>query len=279
MINTRWSKAIVEWQEDGVSYLSIPFTWLLPKARSRCIELQAGGYEVRVGGPAVDLMPNYLADVADIGGRIPVLWRHNPEATFTSHGCIRNCPFCAVPRIEGPLVEVEDWVPGRIVCDNNLLACSQWHFDNVVDRLVGIKGVDTNQGLDARLLKPHHVEQLQRLDLALIRFAWDNVNLESTLWRAVEMVRGAGFPSWKIRVYVLVGYDDTPEDALYRCEALKAHKILPNVQRFQPLDALVKNAFVAPVWTEDQLVTFCRYWNRQVWLSKVPYGEYHYGGR
>lgn len=278
-MNTSWSKTIVEWKDNGTACLSIPFTWLLPKARSRSAQLKNDGYEVRVGGPAVDLMPSYLCDVADIGGKVPTLWRHNPEATFTSRGCIRHCPFCAVPRIEGELVELDDWEPKRIVCDNNILACSQKHFEVVCERLIDSNKVDFNQGLDARLLKPFHIEHLKKLDLAFIRLAWDNVYLESCIFVAIERILKAGFPSRKIRVYVLIGYDDAPEDALYRCETLKGMGILPNVQRFQPLDALEKNCFVGGNWTERGLAGFCRYWNRQVWLGGIPFEEYKSGAR
>lgn len=98
-----WSKDIVEWIEGDTAFLSVVFTWDLQKARARAIWLRQQGYHVRAGGPAVLLMPDYLADVAETGGDdVSALARHNPEATFTSRGCIRKCKFCAVPRIERP---------------------------------------------------------------------------------------------------------------------------------------------------------------------------------
>ena len=269
-----WSKGIVEWVEDKAAYLSIPFTWNLPKAYSRCVWYRQLGYEVYAGGPAVSLMPGYLSGLANIGGEMDALSFHNPNATFTSRGCIRKCKYCAVPKIEGELVELQDWEPKPIVCDNNLLACSRKHFDSVIERLKSWKGIDFNQGLDARLLKDWHIRRLQELELKLIRLAWDNIYLEDTLRRAIEKLIAFGFPTKKIHCYVLVGFDDTPEDALYRCETLKGQGILPNVQRYQPLDILVKNSFVGENWTKRQLADFCRYWNRQNWLEHVPFKEY-----
>ena len=114
--------------------MSVPFTWNLPQAYSLCVWYRQLGYRVRAGGPAVKLIPRYLAEVADIGGEVDALKKHNPNATFTSRGCVRNCPFCAVPRIEGQLRELTDWEPKPIICDNNLLACSRRHFDLVIDR-------------------------------------------------------------------------------------------------------------------------------------------------
>lgn len=269
-----WPKKAIDWIEDGTAFVSVPFTWELPQAYSRCVFLREQGYHVRAGGPAVSLIPDYLKDVASIGGEVNALKHHNPNAVFTSRGCIRKCKFCAVPRIEGRLVELATWEPKPIVCDNNLLACSKNHFNRVIDSLRGIKDIDFNQGLDARLLTQYHVDRLTELDLRFIRFAWDYSSFEMPVMRAIERARKAGIPKAKIRIYVLIGYDDTPEDALYRLQRLRDMRISPNVQRYQPLDALHKNSYVHPNWTGRELHRFSRYWNRERWLAGIPFGEY-----
>lgn len=202
------------------------------------------------------------------------LHRHNPEATFTTHGCIRSCLFCAVPRIEGAFWELQDWTPAPIVCDNNLLAASRKHFDRAIDRLKAFKGVDFNQGLDCRLLNAHHLERLTELRLPVIRFAWDWVWLESVVMDAIDRTLAAGIPRNRIHLYVLIGHDDTPVDVLYRLEALRKRGLKANPMRFQPLDALKKDSYVAPNWTDKELRRMMRYWSRQNWLSKVPYAEF-----
>jgi len=272
-----WSKSIVYWRDDeGNVNVSVPFTWMLPVAHKLCRWNRDAGLNVLAGGPAVDLMPHYLADVADCGGQMwPLpLSRHNPDATFTTRGCIRSCPFCAVPKIEGDLRELKDWIPAPVVCDNNLLAASKAHFDNVIDRLKVFKGVDFNQGLDVRLLNDHHIERLQELRLPILRFAWDNISLESVVIGAIRRVLVAGFPKSRVRCYVMFGYDDTPADALYRATTLKDMGIRPFLQRYQPLDALKKNQYIASDWTAEEMSRFGRYWCRQNWLSKIPYPEF-----
>ena len=117
-----WAKSIVHWREGQTVYVSIAFTWHLPLAYKLCRWNHDAGLRVEAGGPAVDLMPEYLADVTDdLGGELwPLpLSRHNPDATFTTRGCIRRCPFCAVPRIEGDFRELTSWNPAPLVCDNN----------------------------------------------------------------------------------------------------------------------------------------------------------------
>lgn len=222
----------------------------------------------------MDLMPDVLGGVAEVGDRIDALPRHNPNATFTSRGCVRNCPFCAVPRIEGDLVEFRDWEPKPIVCDNNLLACSRRHFDRVIDSLKPLRGVDFNQGLDARLLTNHHLDRLRELDMAVIRFAWDDVRFERAVMDAINRTLRAGFPKSRIRVYVLIGFNDSPDDALYRLQTLKDMGIYPNPQRYNPLNTLVKDSYVGPNWTERKLRDFMRYWSRLNWTKQIRFADY-----
>lgn len=266
-----WSKGIVEWTEGDTAFLSVVFTWHLPKAYMRAVWLREQGYEVKAGGPACLLMPDYLADVAEVNGcSVDALWRHNPEATFTSRGCIRKCPFCAVPIIEGDLVELDEWEPKRVVCDNNLLACSWRHFESAVERLSHIPDLDM-QGIDARLVTKRHAELLADLDLSVLRVAWDHIN--SPPWKGVDYLRQAGLPKDRIRVYVLIGFNDTPEDATYRLTETRARGYLPCPQRYNPLDALERDSYVGPDWTDGELTRFMRYWyTPRVW--GVPFEEW-----
>ncbi len=120
-----WSKSIVYWREEpDFVYVSVPFTWMQPAARRVCECNANAGMRVWAGGPAVDLMPHYLVDVTDsCGGQmLPLpLTRHNPDATFTTRGCIRRCPFCAVPKIEGDFRELTDWTPAP-----SPVNCARW---------------------------------------------------------------------------------------------------------------------------------------------------------
>ena len=272
---TSWSKSFVDWVEGGTAYLSVVFTWDLPKAHMRAVWLRQQGYEVRAGGPACLLMPDYLAEVADVNGcSADALWRHNPDATFTSRGCIRKCKFCAVPKIEGNLVELDKWEPKPIVCDNNLLACSVRHFDKVIDSLKDIKGVDFNQGLDARLLTQYHATRLAELDLKRLRLAWDDAAYGNAFMQGYERLRKAKIPKSKIIVYVLMGFNDTPEDAWFRLRTIRNMGILPFPMRYQPLNTLKKNSYVGKAWTHKELQRYMRYWSRLRYTGGIPFKEF-----
>ena len=92
--------------------------------------------------------------------------------------------------------------------------------------------------------------------------------------RAVETLKAAGLPASKIRAYVLIGYKDTPEDALYRLEAIRKLGLLPNPMRFQPLDSVRKNAYVGPGWTHRELDRYMVYWSQLRKLGKIPFSEF-----
>jgi len=278
-----WPKHIVTWRDArGVLWVSVVFTWHLPDAYRYCESFHRAGQTVRVGGPAVTLMPAWdkdgvhydLHDVAIVGGQAAALWRHNRRATFTSRGCIRRCPFCAVPKIEGDLVERADWRAAPIICDSNLLATSRKHFDRVIDGLKAFKGVDFNQGLDARLLTSYHLDRLAELDLPMLRFSWDSIDQEPIIMRVLRDCLAAGVARRRLHCYVLMGFNDSPAEARYKLETIKALGIFASPMRYQPLDALKRDSYVAKGWTTDELHKMMRYWSRQVGFSKVPYEEF-----
>lgn len=244
-----WPKRPTWWTEGNTVCCSVPFTWNLPEVRAVLQRPFPHADHVLVGGPAVQLMPEYLMDLPGItlGGDLPgVLQRVNRHATRTTTGCIRRCGFCGIGRgsIEpGGLHELEDWPNRPILADNNLLAASVAHFDRVLDRLAHFEWADFTQGLDARLLTDHHAKRLARLrgPRTVIRLALDAL-AETDAWEnAFGRLRTAGVPLAHIRSYALIGFDSDPSEAWRRCEWVEAHKIKVLPMWFHPLDALQCN--------------------------------------
>ena len=91
-----WSGGFAEWVENDTAYLSVAFSWVLPKAYQRAIWYREQGYKVRAGGPGMfaPSLRKYLADVAELGGNVDALIHHNPDATIASRGCPVGCYFC-----------------------------------------------------------------------------------------------------------------------------------------------------------------------------------------
>ena len=271
-----WGDGMVEWIEGNTAYISSVFSWNLDRAYMRCVYWKSAGYHVKAGGSTVTMNPDVFREF-DLTGTVDALSHHNPDAVFTSRGCIRRCGFCMVPTLEGSIRELDQWDDKPVICDNNLLATSQDHFDRVIDRLLeaGLSGIDFNQGLDARILSDHHARQLSRLPKdTVIRLAWDAVKTEALYMGAVNRLVEAGIRRTQLRTFVLIGYKDTPEDALYRLEKLRSQKILANPMRYQPINTPRKNNYVGENWNNTLLNRFMRYWSNTRIFGKLSFNQY-----
>lgn len=259
----QWNKGIASWTCGETLYISVPFTWLIPEA-----EKMAACHKgpVKIGGPGT-MQPNQTCD-----GFEPIMF-HNPAATFTTRGCPNGCKFCAVPKLEGDFREITDFRPAPIICDNNFTAASRKHQERVVDKLKSFPFVDFNQGLESGRFTPEFADLLGGLKCK-VRFAFDHVSFESKVKAAIDLCRAR--TTKDIGIYVLIGFNDTPDDARYRLDLVRSWGIRPNPMRFQPLDAKKKNEYVAPGWTEFELAKMMNYYGRLRWFEHIPYEDFEY---
>jgi len=266
---TVWPKDLTIWQSGRTGYLSVPFTWLLPKAREYVLQGDLFAKRWIVGGPAVRLMPWFFDGVPNvkIGDYAKgVLQRVNPMATRTTVGCPRRCKFCGIGRrkIEGEFRELDDWPNLPVICDNNLLAANVAHFKIVIDRLVHWQWCDFNQGLDARLLTPWHAEQIARITVPMVRLSLDSDADREAWTTAVDRLRTAGIAKKRIRTYVLCGLSGGPEADWARCEFVESFKLRALPQWYHPLDAMTYGAVTpeqeAMGWTKQGQRHLMRYY-------------------
>lgn len=248
-----WPKAPTYWIEERVLSVSIPFTWNLPMVKGELSQRNFMWDTAIVGGPAVELIPGYFDGMDHVmeGHESPgVLQRINPEATRTTTGCNRHCNFCAIGtgKVEpGGVREMNDWPDLPILCDNNILAASEAHFDKVIERLKGHGWADFNQGIDARLLTEHHAKRLREIGRPIIRLALDGMGYSDQWEKAFDTLRAAGFPLNLIRSYALIGFNSSPDEAWERCKWIEGHKIIALPMWFHSLDCMEANQV-----TEDQ---------------------------
>jgi len=171
---------------------------------------------VKIGGPAC----------GDPGGEFVPGMYLKKGVTITSRGCIRNCPFCLVPKREGKIRELKIHT-GNIVQDNNLLACSKEHIQKVFEMLQTQKAIDFSGGLDCRLLKDWHIEELRSLKIKQLWFAYDNKDYKSAIKAAGEKL-SKYFSRGKMRCYVLIGFgNDTIDKAELRLREAWEFGFLP----------------------------------------------------
>ena len=262
-----WLGTFYEKIEGDHAYISVVFSWHLIKAIERKKELEIQGHDVIIGGPAA----RYAG--IDAGFNLPdaVSW-HNPNACRTSEGCPNHCGFCINKDIK--YREYDSWIPRPIVIDDNITAASKNHFDKLIDSLKQFDEVDFNQGISAAVVTDYQATRLRELKLKYIRVAWDNINYETKFMRGWDILRRAGFPRAKIAVYVLIGYQDTPDDARYRLEMVRRLGGVPFAMRYQPLNTPKRNTHVEGSWTHEELQRFCRYWNSQRVTSRIPFDQF-----
>ena len=183
------------------------------------------GCTVNVGGPAFD----------DPGLTFTPGQFVKHGVTFTSRGCVRECPWCYVPKREGKIRELPI-VPGNIVQDNNLLACSRSHQEKVIEMLKTQKAVNFRGGLDPRLLTDWFIDQARGLRVHELWLSADHEGYEAYSIKAITKLARAGFSRNKIRCYVMIGFNETIGEAEERLRRIYRAGALPFAQVFDGLD-------------------------------------------
>ena len=178
--------------------MSVAFTYDIPKAEALAKQWERIA-PVKIGGPA------YNQPGADF---IPGMYLKKGYV-ITSRGCPNRCLFCSVPAREGYRLRELPITEGWNALDDNLLVCSDRHIRAVFEMLSRQpeKPVFTG-GLEAKLLKPRHVDLLRESGAKRIYFAYDTADDYEPLVRAGNMLREGGISSasHKASCYVLIGY-------------------------------------------------------------------------
>lgn len=154
------------------------------------------------------------------------LYNSDYSLGFTTRGCIRKCPWCIVPDKEGKIramadiYEFWDRKYGKIVLlDNNILALPE-HFKKITRQILKENLItEFNQGLDIRLLTLESAKILKKIKLSELWFAWDNIKEERIIFQGLKILKKAKIKNF--RFYVLVGFNSTFEEDLYRFNILK----------------------------------------------------------
>lgn len=203
-------------------HVSVAFTWDLPLA-GKLAKAWGPVAPVRIGGPAT----------GEAGGEfVPGRYVKNGYV-LTSRGCPNKCWFCSVWRREGQEVRELPITEGWNLLDDNLLACSENHQRAVFAMLKRNKKAGPVQftgGLEAKLLKPWHVDALRELKPKQMFFANDTPDDLEPLQRAGRMLLDAGFTvaSHSLRAYVLCGWPkDSIEAAAVRMQQTMDAGFLP----------------------------------------------------
>lgn len=155
---------------------------------------------------------------------------------FLTRGCPRGCDFCHVEAKEGrcsiKVADLSEFWRGQkniVLCDPNILACPQ-HME-LLQQLADSKAkVNFNQGLDIRLMNDRNMEMLKKIRLSSIHFAFDRWQDKDIIEPKLrEFVKKTGYYRGKgnVMVYILVNFDTTLEQDIYRIQLCRELKISP----------------------------------------------------
>ena len=210
-------------------YMSKVFTFTPDDDRVyQCQEIIKGGTGYNIRSKLPDAIDQHRGLAYDLYPQYPF------SVQFYSRGCIRHCPFCLVHDKEGSIHPVEpmQWNPRAQwieVLDNNFFANPEWRW--------AIKDLQKQQlpikfhGVDIRIMDEEQAMALNSLRLkGYVHIAWDLPQIELT--KQLEAITRHIKP-YKIACYVLVGFNSTREQDLYRLRTLKRLGIMPFVQPFR----------------------------------------------
>ena len=276
-------------KECDKAYVSVIFTWDLPKACQDINNLRAAGVEVEVGGPAATAMPAYVFENTGVmvhqglDERFEHVRGDDYRAVFTSRGCPRACGFCIVQKMEGrKMIEYEDYdIPAGknpYVCDNNILLTSWAHQQTFVDRMRNVKNLDLNSGFDDRVFMKdmdRYWDLYRNLKMESWRFAYDKPEQRNAIKICSDFLHTKGIEYRKITVFALVGWDnDSFVQARERLQYLVDLQVSPYPMRFRPLDSVERN-YIPPGWVKGQMEMLFAYygvapkWRSHSWEKHV----------
>ena len=263
--------------------------------------------KIRVGGIFASLMPEYIKKYTGIDPHFGLIKDAEEEAPdyslvnsdvsicFTSRGCIRKCGFCIVPKVEGSLKDVNNWInnidttkPIITFWDNNWFAkgIEKVKKDVVIIRglvKAGVTEIDFNQGLDVRLFNEDFAKALQGLPIKPMRFAFDNMTEDGYIQKAIDICQNYGLTKkqkWcgngsPVTIYTLYNFKDTPADFYYRIREIIKHGGMPFPMQYSPHDDLNRK-FVGEHWNLTQRNAVKKLTNNLGQISSETREEFEY---
>ena len=147
-------------------------------------------------------------------------------------------PFCIVSTKEGAksnkVAELSDfWNRQREIklLDPNITACKD--CEELFEDLIESKAwIDFTQGIDMRCMTDKKADQLNRMKIKMLHFAWDNY--EFFTYEKLNRFRPLlQFDGRKLRVYVLTNFNTTIEQDLERIYKLRELDYDPYVMIYE----------------------------------------------
>jgi hypothetical protein len=215
----------VEWWNGFLHYDRVYKCKVFDSTYSEDMPFCINADEVLRGGTGYDLksvLPDEIEhQYPDYG-----LYRiHDKAFGFLTRGCPRGCPFCIVKEKEGTTHTVADldefWRGEKqiVLMDSNITASKD--CERLFEQLIKSKAkINFEGGLDIRLLTDKGVSQINRMNIDMVHFAWDNYEFKT--YEILAKYRPKFETSGRnLRVYVLTNFNTTHAQDLERVMKLR----------------------------------------------------------
>ena len=185
------------------------------------------------GGTGYDIS-SVLPDVIEQCQPDYSIYPYQFSIQFFSRGCIRKCPFCLVNQKEGRIRPVKPmdlnpngkWIE---VLDNNFFANPEWRSS--IEWLIKSKQPVNLHGVDIRIMNEEQAEALNSLKLKhSIKIAWDDPTSDLTEKLKIFITK---VKPYKLICYVLVGFNSTRQQDMFRLNTLREIGIAPFVMPYR----------------------------------------------
>ncbi len=147
---------------------------------------------------------------------------------------------CIVPKKEGTLhkhADLEEFWKDQeklMLLDNSLTDYKNANFILEKIRDLGIK-LNLTQGFNIRTISLKTAKILSEIKLWRGKqwyIAWDNIHDEKQVFDGIKILNAAGIKNWKIMCYVLIGFNTSIKQDLYRINKLESIEIDPFVMSY-----------------------------------------------
>lgn len=274
-------------------HCSVLFSWNKQKAK----KLRSMYKDIEFGGPGWSItkklpeeveqcQPDYdLYNIDNIYPRIRGIMKKetrrkkaetivNMGIGFTSRGCVRNCDFCIVPEKEGKfhqVAEIKKLINPRsnviTLLDNNF-TCDPYMIEKCQEIKERDLVVDITQGIDVRLLTPEKAKALSEIKhLRSIHYAWDLMSFEEQIMQGINIL-SKFIKKWRHLCFMLVGYNTSFEEDMYRFRKLKELNIDPYVMVYNKNEKGDKRLKHFARWVNGRIYKVCE-WNKyEPWVKE-----------